>query len=303
MNRSKISIIGANSYIARNFIKLLDRDNYIVKLYDRAGSHLDLTESYTSVDLNSKESIRQIDFNCDFIYIFTGKTGTSQGFSDYSTFIDVNEKILLNILTAYCENKSQAKIIFPSTRLLYKGNSNQKLNETSEYEFKTIYAMNKFACENYLKMYNEIFGVKYCIFRICVVYGTAVNNTNSYGTLEFFINQAKSGKDINIYGDGSQKRTFIHIDDLCKILLIGGINGKCLNDVYNIGGGDDLSIAYVASEIANLYGVNINYIEWPELSRKIESGDTVFDSKKLDNILNYNYKHKFKTWIEEEITK
>lgn len=299
MNGTRISIIGANSYIARNFIKLLDKENYIVKLYDRSDKHLELLENYTMIDFNSSESIKQIDFNCDLIYIFTGKTGTLQGFNDYNTFIDVNEKILLNILTSYCENKSKAKIVFPSTRLLYKGNNKQKLNEGSENEFKTIYAMNKFACENYLKMYNEIFNVQYCIFRICVVYGTAVNNTNSYGTLEFFISQAKNGKDISIYGDGSQRRTFTHIDDLCQVLLEGGLNEKCANDIFNIGGGDDLSISYVASEIANLYGVNVNYIEWPELPRKIESGDTVLDSTKLDSILNYNYKHKFKTWIEE----
>lgn len=299
MEQKVISIIGANSYIARNLLKILYKRNFIVKLYDQADNQHDFAMNYTKVDLTSKESIMQIDFNCDILFIFTGKTGTSQGFNDYSTFIDVNEKILLNILSVYCELKSRSKIIFPSTRLLYKGNNKQKLNENSENEFNTIYAMNKFACENYLKMYHNIFDVQYCIFRICVVYSTSVGNTNSYGTIEFFINQAKSGKDINVYGDGSQKRTFVHINDLNNVLIEGALDDRCVNDVFNIGGGDELSISEIACEIANVYNVKVNYVDWPELSSKIESGDTIFDSSKLDKILNYNYEYKFENWINE----
>lgn len=299
MEQKSISIIGANSYIARNLLKILYNEDFIVNLYDRDDKHFDSAKNYTKIDLTSKDSIKNINFDCDLLYVFTGKTGTLQGFDDYHTFIDVNEKILLNILSVYCELKSKAKIIFPSTRLIYKGNKCHKLDEDSEKEFNTIYALNKFACENYLRMYHNIFNIQYCIFRICVVYGTSVENTNSYGTIEFFIGQAKSGKNINVYGDGCQKRTFVHIDDLCNIMIEGGLDNRCVNDVFNVGGSDELSISEIAKKIADTYDVNVNYLDWPELSKKIESGDTIFDSSKLDAIIKYEYKYKFEDWLNK----
>ena len=73
----------------------------------------------------------KLDFACDIVYMFVGRTGTTQGFEEYDNFIDVNERALLNVLTAMKEQKSKAKIIFPSTRLVYKGMPG-KLKEDAE---------------------------------------------------------------------------------------------------------------------------------------------------------------------------
>ncbi|TGE33789.1 NAD(P)-dependent oxidoreductase [Desulfosporosinus sp. Sb-LF] len=292
----KIVVIGANSYIARNLLRFLDSSKYILYLYDRDDYQFDGYENYKKIDLLSKTSLDSIVFDCDLIFLFSGRTGTSQGFDDYESFIDVNEKFLLNLLTIYRQKKSNAKIILPSTRLLYQG-SNHRLVENAPKEFKTIYALNKFSCEQYLKMYHDMFGVRYSVFRICLPYGTAVANTNSYGTVEFFISRAVRGLDINIYGHGRQKRTFTHIDDLCCILLMGALEDRCEGEVFNIGGADELSIEQVARQIAEKYNVSVNFVPWPEMAEKLESGDTVFDSSKLDSILKYSYQRSFEEWI------
>lgn len=295
----KISIIGANSYIARNFIvkcKELGIEN--LSLYDIQDKHIDGLENYTRTSVFSKESLEQVDYDCDLLYIFAGKTGTIEGFDNYETFLDINEKGLLNILDVYRNKNSIAKIIFPSTRLVYKGQKDKKLKEDDEKEFKTIYAINKFACEQYLKMYNNMYGIRYCIFRICVPYGTIIPNASSYGTAEFFLSKAKNGEDITVYGDGSLKRTFIHMNDLCNALIKGGLSEKCINDVYNIGGGDNMSLYEMASKIAKKYNIQVKCIDWPQNSLKIESGDTIFDSSKLDGTLNIHYSINFEKWIE-----
>jgi len=296
--KRRVTIIGANSFIARNLIVSIDKADNELFLYDRDTCHLDNKDDYFKVDLLNIQDVENINFDCDIIFLFTGKTGTSRGFDDYDSFIDINERILLNILTVYRNKKSKSKIIFPSTRLVYKG-SDSLLNEDSEKEFKTIYAINKYSCENYLKLYNHTFNIQFCILRICVPYGSIIKGASSYGTLDFFVRTAKEGKIINIYGDGCQKRTFTHIDDLCNIMWLTAINDKCKNDAYNIGG-QALSIYEVASKTAQLYSVNVNSTEWPELDLKIESGNTVFDSSKLDKILQYEYKHNFNDWLKYE---
>ena len=280
----KITIIGANSYIARNLIfeihqRKIDAE---LKLYDYADVQSDGENNYHKINILDQISVSGIDLNCDIIYMFVGKTGTLAGFDNYNEFIDINEKALLNVLNEYRNQKSSAKIIYPSTRLVYKG-SVSLLGEDDEKEFKTIYAINKYACEQYLKMFNNLYGIKYCIFRICVPYGSLLPDISSYGTIGFMLNKAKNGQNITLYGSGNARRTFTHIKDLCDILINGAVSEKCLNDVYNIGG-KDMSLREIAGIIAQKYNVNIDYIDYPSEQFKIESGDTVFNDSKLQEL-------------------
>ena len=190
------------------------------------------------------------------------------------------------------------KIVFPSTRLVYKG-AQGALSEDAQKEFKTIYAMNKFSCENYLYQYSNVFDVRYCIFRICVPYGTLVENASSYGTAEFMLSKAMAGNNITLYGDGCVRRTITHMCDLCNTLAVGGFCDECINDVYNIGG-EDYSLAEMALAISSKYNVGIDYVQWPQTALKIESGDTVFDDTKLKNIIGNTINNRFIDWINKE---
>lgn len=296
----KISIIGANSYIARNVIYCSkDYGNLDLCLYDLGEKQVDGEKNYKSINILDKEAIKIIDMNCDVIFLFAGKTGSTNGFEEYENFIDINEKGLLNILNEYRRQKSRAKIVFPSTRLVYKGKKGL-LPEDSEKEFKTVYAMNKYACENYLEQYHNVFGVNYCIFRIGIPYGTLIPEAASYGTTEFMLSKALKGENINLYGKGEVRRTLTYIGDLCRILIEGALNDTCKNDIYNIGG-EDCSLSEMAELIANKYNVLVKYIDYPEVAKKIESGDTVFDSRKLDEILNLDYQQTFELWCSKEL--
>lgn len=295
----KITIIGANSYIARNLIHILEKkpEKYQLKLYGRAKSHLDNNPNYTSVNIFEKDSVHKIDFNCNLLFVFIGRTG-SNAFGEYCDFIKVNEIALLNILCEYVEQKSTAKIVFPSTRLVYRGMEG-KLNEDSEKEFKSIYAVNKYSCEKYLEIYNRVYGVKYCIFRICIPYGTFIANAVSYGTAEIMLNKARKHENIVLYGDGSQRRTLTYIGDLCNIMILGAESENCCNDVYNIGG-EDYSLYEMAEMISERYKVGIECIDWPEIAKKTESGSTVFDDTKLKEKLLFEYNMKFEQWAKQE---
>lgn len=293
----KVAIIGANSYIARNVCHVLLKEYDVeTMLYDCKENHVDGLENYTQINILDPESVKLIDMNCDVIFMFVGKTGSANGFEDYNLFIDINERSLLNILNEYRRQGSKAKIIFPSTRLVYKGKKGPQ-KEDAEKEFKTIYAINKFACEQYLVQYNNVFGVQYCIFRICIPYGTLIPNASSYGTAEFMLNKAKAGENISLYGDGSVRRTLTYMGDLCHILIDGALSDKCINDVFNVGG-EDYSLKEMAELIAKKYNVGIVYVEWPEVALKIESGDTVFDDSKLKSKYRIGYTVKFSEWCQ-----
>lgn len=295
----KIIIIGANSYLARNLIytiKSFGEDIQLI-LYGKEKNHKDGCGNYVCINVLDRESVKQIDFDCDIIYFFVGKTGSANAFQEFSEFIDINEKSLLNVMSEYVSQGSAAKFVFPSTRLVYKGYDGL-VQENSEKAFKSVYAINKLACEMYIQMYHEMFGLEFIILRICVPYGTLVSDAVSYGTMEFMLNSAKQGKNISIYGDGKIRRTLTYIEDLCNAMILSSMNEACKNDVYNIGG-EEYTLGNLAELIAKKYHVKVDYVPWPDLAMKMESGGTVFDSRKLDKIISYK-SHSFKNWIEGE---
>jgi UDP-glucose 4-epimerase len=294
----KVQILGSNGYIGKNFTHYLQQLQKVnLELFDIHSDSIHSDIEYSQLDISDNLEISKIKFDSDFIFIFSGLTGTGAGFTKYEDYVKINEIGLLNILNSLKEQEYKGRIIFPSTRLVYKGIKDTPLKEDSEKEFKTPYAINKYSCEQYLKMYNNMFGLNSTVFRICVPYGNLVGNEYSYGTVGFFLNKASKGENIVLYGDGSQKRTFTHIHDICKNIWDASKSESTLNEIYNIGG-DTFSLFEAATIVAEKFNVKVDLTEWPEVDLKLESGDTIFNSEKLDKITGESYEYKFNEWIQ-----
>lgn len=296
---SRIAVIGANSYIARNCIYFLKKHypQYDLSLYDRGEVQIDGFDNYTQLNVLSSADLSLVNLDCNAIFMFVGKTGTMNGFDSYDEFIDVNERSLLNLLDACRKQHSQATVVFPSTRLVYRGND-ARLREDAEKEFKTVYAMTKYSCEQYLRQYHRVFNINYAIFRICVPYGSIIPQaTSSFGTVGFMFDRARRHDAIPLYGGGMVRRTLTHVEDICNIMSTGVLTGKCLNDVYNIGG-DDFSLHDMAVEFAKRFNAEVKSIPWPDDALKIESGSTVFADGKLRE-LGLIPKRSFVDWVQE----
>lgn len=293
----KIIVIGSNGYLGRHVCKYLRSIDANFLAADLQPKSIDGLTNYKTINLLNKSMISDVISEFDYIMLFSGKTGTFNGFSEANSFIEINEIGLVNLLNTIKDHGKDIKILFPSTRLVYKGKKNTALKEVAEKEFKTVYAINKYSCEKYLEMYNNLFGLNYSIIRICVPYGTLMHGEQSYGTLTHFINQAKSNSDITIYGDGSQKRSFIHIADLSRACVEVLTSDLTNNEIYNVGGPNTLSIKDVATEIGSFYDVGVTSIPWPKEQLKIESGDTIFDSSKFIDVIDFVYNYDFKSWL------
>lgn len=278
----KVAIIGANGYIGKHLAFYLQQMGITPMCYDIQEEG---DENYKQVDLTDKKSVKNIDLDVDYIYMFAGLTGTYAGFDKYETYVAINEIGLLNLLDAIRGSEYRPKVVFPSTRLVYKG-VDKPLTEEDEKETKTLYAINKQACEGILYAYNKSFDIPYTIFRICIPYGNMLSTDYSFGTVGFFIKQAKSGKDITLYGGGNIKRTFTHMEDLCYQIVQGAMSEGSNGEIYNVGG-QTLSLREVAEIVAKKFGTNIVAVDWPEKDLRIESDHTYFDDTKIRSLLNF----------------
>lgn len=287
----KIAIVGANSYLGRNFRQFL-LDNHPdcqIDLYGSHDEHADGDSRYRKVNILDEENLEDVDFAVDAVFVFSGMTGTIKGFDSYSDFINVNEIGLVNILDVHKKKHSDARIVYPSSRLIYAEKKGRSIIETDEKAPKSIYAITKFAAEQYIKLYANCFGIKYCILRMCTPFGTLINGAESYGTYSLFRHQAFENGAITVFGNGEGKKTYTHIYDICRIMYEAVCHPAMENGVFNIGGVNH-SLNEFASAIADELNCSIEYAEWPDLYREIDGGETVLNSDKIDSILNIEYR-------------
>lgn len=278
----RIAVIGANGFIGRHLVYYLQKQgSNLIECYDVV-ERAELP-NYRCVDLTDKNALVAINLNVDYILMFAGLTGTFAGFDAYEKYININEVALLNLLDAIRKSEFRPRVVFPSTRLVYKG-YDKPLKETDEKETKTIYAANKIACEGYLQAYRDSFDIPYTIFRICIPYGNMLSTDYSFGTVGFFIKLAKSGKDITLYGGGSIKRTFTHMEDLCYQIVEGALKEESDGQIYNVGG-ETLSLRQAAEIIAKKFGIKVTDVPWSERDLRIESDHTYFDDSKIQALL------------------
>ena len=276
------AIIGSNGYIGKHLSFYLQQMGVVPMCYDIQDAD---AENYKQVDITNKESVKHIDLNVDIIYMFAGLTGTYAGFDKYESYVAINEIGLLNLLDAIRVSEYRPKVVFPSTRLVYKG-VDKPLKEEDKKETKTLYAINKQACEGILYAYNKSFDIPYTVFRICIPYGNMLSTDYSFGTIGFFIKQAKAGNDITLYGGGNIKRTFTHMEDLCYQIVMGAMSEESNGEIYNVGG-QTLSLREAAEIVAKKFGTNIVAVDWPEKDLRLESDHTYFDDTKIRSLLNF----------------
>lgn len=290
-------IFGSNGYIGRHMTSALRASGQSVVGVGIEDQTIGETDAYHQVDCTDSEKLLDLDFDVDAVYVFAGYTGTQAGFTEYKRFLDLNDRVLLNILNAVRISEHNPRIVFPSTRLVYKGVEKTPLVETSEKEAKTLYAQNKLSCESYLNMFANAFGIEYTIFRICVPYGNIFGGEYSYGTIGFFLKMARSGKRISLYGDGNLMRTFSHVEDITAAIIATLKRPESVNQTYNIGGNDDMSLFDIAQIIATKYSIGVEFAPWPQAALKIESGDTIFNDQKIRALTGLSYTNNFAEWV------
>lgn len=294
----KALVFGANGYIGRHICYVLCQKKINIIPSDLSSQSVDGYTNYIQADITNMAQLKKIDFDVDEIYILSGLTGTATDEETITKMHKVNEVGLLNILAQHQYLNSKALLIYPSTRLVYRGKEGICLTEEDEKLPLTPYAITKLKAEKLLQEYAIKTSSNFVIFRICVPYGNLFDKNYSYGTIGFFLKKVREKQPITLFGKALQKRTFTHIEDIAKIMTTVFPLKKCYNSVFNIGGSDHLSLVETAKMFANKFNTTVAHISFPPAAQKIESGDTIFSDEKWQACSSYQYQHDFKSWLQ-----
>lgn len=310
IKRKRVLILGGLGFIGKNLFLSLVKEGHSVFIVadsiDRNDSFVTpfVLESIQSGSILDKDFMEQAVKGFDVIFSLAGRSGASDSIADPYTDLDRNLKGHLNILEACRKVNPDGLLVFPSSRLVYGKPQTNPVNEQHELNPESIYAVHKLTVEYYYRLYARLYGLKCIIFRIGNPYGPHQRfGSNHYGILNWFVHKALHGEPIEIYGDGSQKRDFIHIQDLVNALVLAMNTPALYGGTYNLGYGKGISLREAAEIIHKFVPKTIvNFKPWPEIDSKIETGDYISDISKFTQATQWQPTIDFETGIQNTIT-
>ena len=172
----------------------------------------------------------------------------------YSTF-DHSFRTLENALDASRDRVEH--FIYFSSSMVYGHFNDSAVTEESTCNPLGIYGALKYGGEKLVIAYNQVFDLPYTIVRPSALYG---ERCVSRRVGQIFIENALTGKDINIAGDGSDRLDFTYIKDLVKGIELIISKDESLNQIFNLTYGDSRSLTDMAEIMkANFKNLKVNY--------------------------------------------
>ena len=217
------------------------------------------------------------------IFNLAGQVSHIDSMRDPYADLEINCRSQLTILEACRYNNPSVKVVFAGTRQVYGHPDSLPVNESHLVRPTDVNGINKAAGEYYHLVYNNVFGVRACSLRLTNVYGPRqLIRHNRQGFIGWFIRLAIEDKTIQIYGDGSQVRDFVYVDDAADAFLRAGASDACNGEVFNIGGDGPVSHRELTTILVDVAASGrVEYVEWPADKKAIDIGNFYADSSKF----------------------
>jgi UDP-glucose 4-epimerase len=229
------------------------------------------------------------------IFNLAGSTGAARSNRAPVESLDANNRSQLALLEACRRSGRRPHVVFTSSRLVYGRPRTPRVDETHPIEPGSIYAAHKLCCEHYHAIYAAQGAISRTIVRVSNAFGLDEGaGRKPHGALNAFVQETLAGQPLTIFGDGSQLRDYIFIDDLTEALLACGVRQAARNEIINIGGGDPISLRHAAERIVEaLAGPPIVFAPWPLDHAMVETGDYVTDIGKAARLLDFAPRYRF----------
>jgi UDP-glucose 4-epimerase len=295
----KVMITGGLGFIGSNLARqlvALDADILIVDslIPDYGGNlfNIDGVEDRLRVnvaDVRQASTMNYLVRDREVIFNLAGQVSHIDSIRDPYADLEINCRSQLTILEACRYNNPRAKVVFAGTRQVYGRPQSLPVTEAHLVRPTDVNGINKAAGEYYHLVYNSVFGVRACSLRLTNVYGPRqLIRHNRQGFIGWFIRLAIENAPIQIYGDGSQLRDFVYVEDAADAFLRAGANDACNGEVFNIGGNDPISHRDLSALLVKLSGSGrIEYIPWPPEKKAIVIGDFYADSTKFKRVTGW----------------
>ena len=253
----------------QNFVVVVD--NLHTGSMDKVPKSEHNNVKFIKCDVNNFQDISGIFYAYRFEYVwhYAALVGVKRTLKNPVMVLN-DIKGISNILTL-SKNTGVKRVFYSSSSEVYGEPVEFPQNEeTTPLNSRLPYAIVKNVGEAYLRSFKKEYGLDFTIFRFFNTYGPKQSKDF---VISKFIGRALENKDITIYGEGNQTRTFCFIEDNVEACVNAFYDNKYINDVVNVGGADELRIVDLAKLIINITGsksqlVYLDALEEGDMTRR-----------------------------------
>jgi nucleoside-diphosphate-sugar epimerase len=266
----KILITGGAGFIGSSLADaLLEKENYEIVLVDNllTGRIENLPGRpncrFIKSDVNNYNDIAPIflAFRFDYVFHYAAVVGVKRTL-DNPVMVLNDLQGIRNVLDL-SKNTGVKRVFFSSSSEVYGEPVHLPQHEhTTPLNSRLPYAVVKNAGESFCRSYQQEYGLDYTLFRFFNTYGP---KQSPDFVISKFIDAALDDKDITIYGDGSQTRTFCYISDNATACINAMEKDLFVNDVVNIGNDETYTILELADIIIKLTRSRSKLVHLPPL--------------------------------------
>jgi UDP-glucose 4-epimerase len=282
-----LGFIGSN--LARQLVELGARVLLVDSLIPDYGGNLFNIDgiadslSVNIADIRQQSTMNYLVRDRDVIFNLAGQVSHIDSMRDPYSDLEINCRSQLTVLEACRNHNTGVKVVFAGTRQVYGRPDSLPVTESHLVRPTDVNGINKAAGEYYHLVYNNVFGVRACSLRLTNVYGPRqLIKHNRQGFIGWFIRLAIEDGEIQVFGDGSQMRDFVFVDDAADAFLRAGACGGCDGEVYNVGGLEPIALRDLVERLLHAAGTGrATYVPWPPDKQAIDIGSFYSDSSKF----------------------
>ena len=263
----KALVTGGSGFIGSHLVDALIGEGHDVVAVD------DLS-SGSEADLNAQARLYRVNIT-DFqaldhvfhvekpaiVFHLAAQTSVRHSMADPSHDARVNIIGSINTLRSSVTHGS-LRMLFSSTCAVYSEPEYVPMDESHPIRPQSAYGMAKHTVENYIRLYSDIYGLKYKVFRYGNVYGPRQSPEGEAGVIAIFTGQMLSGARPTIFGNGTKTRDYVFVKDVVAA-NIAAMNENGDDEIFNIASGIEVSDLEIFRGVREATGLDVepNYSE------------------------------------------
>lgn len=268
-------IFGAAGFVGQNIVEALQDVGIDFLACDLVDSPFGDVVPYKKIDITDREAVFSVVEGFDYLFHLAAHPLSP---SIEEPFANAKVNILggLNVLDAARRNNVK-KIIFSSASSIIGDVQYNPVDENHPCVPKTPYGVAKRSTEHYFRVYNDLYGLNYIVFRFYNVYGPK-QYPESKALIPMVMSRIMKEEEVYIFGKGNIARDFIYVSDIADF-YIKSIETDVKNQVFNMGTGNLTIIREVIDKISEIVGKELKIVHKP--ARPGEITNFSADVKKL----------------------
>lgn len=255
----RILVTGAAGFIGSNLTdKLLNLGANVIGVDNLFNGRLEnLEEAFNNKNFQfHKGDIRDFSFlldvfkDIDIIFHEAAFTSVPQSVLMPESCNDVNINGTLNVLNA-ARKKDVENVVFASSSGVYGDTPTLPKKENTLRIPISPYGVAKLACEAYMQVFYQVYGLNTISLRYFNVFGPRQRDSPYSGVIAIWLGRLINNRNLIIFGDGNQSRDFTYIKDVIQANILA-VENKCPGEILNIGAGSPIKVLELAKLMLKL---------------------------------------------------